>query len=73
VANPDLLGDPDGVVEFGRRQRLGFGGTGDGVLTQRIVGQRRDHAGVDAAGEGDDHSIACCEVLADGGGLLGDG
>ncbi|SDX76043.1 dsDNA-specific endonuclease/ATPase MutS2 [Halobellus clavatus] len=72
VADPDLVRDAPGVVEFGVRERLGFGGARDGVVAEGVVRERGDDRRVDAAREGDQDAVAVGQRIADGVGLGGD-
>jgi len=64
VPDADLFGDPVGVLEFGRRERLALGGAGDGVVAEGVVGDGGDDRGVDASRKGDQDSVTLGEVSA---------
>ena len=46
MADADFLGDAGRVLEFGLGERLAFRGAGDGVLAERLLGQRGDRKSV---------------------------
>ena len=64
VADTDLRGDPAGVVEFGLRERLAAGRTGNGVVAEGVVSESSDDTRVDPAGEGDEYPLAVGEAGA---------